>query len=182
MACSQFNGYNAFFVPAFDIVATALSLLTVAESSPKATLLLTARTHETMIPFSGQCGIIATCIDKLVSRVCGISSQGWSYHDALPSYTTVRERLLAAQALLKNADPDAVNTRIATGTLMLPSDHGEAEVPLHTYVSSFNMSYLFFHLVTAYNILRKEGVELGKSDYMLVFNETLGGQPLLWAN
>ncbi|KAJ4146069.1 hypothetical protein LMH87_004899 [Akanthomyces muscarius] len=182
MAHSQFNGYNAFFVPAFDIVATTLSLLTVAESSPNATTLLTARTHETMIPFSGQCGIIATCIDKLVSRVCDISPQGWGYHDALPSYATVRGRLHAAQALLKNADQDTVNTSIATGTLTLPLDDGEAEVPLHTYVTSFNMSYLFFHLVTAYNILRKEGVELGKNGYMLVFNETLGGKPLLWEN
>ncbi|OAR00163.1 hypothetical protein LLEC1_01990 [Akanthomyces lecanii] len=176
MAHSQFNGYNAFFVPAFDIVATTLSLLTVAKSSPNAVLLPTARTHETMIPFSSHCGIIATCIDKLVSRVCGTSPQGWGYHDPLPSYAT------CGNALLKSADQDAVNTRIATGILLLPSEDGETEVPLHTYVSSFNMSYLFFHLVTAYNILRKEGVELGKNDYMLVFNRTLDGKPLLWGN
>jgi hypothetical protein len=28
------------------------------------------------------------------------------------------------------------------------------------------MPHFYFHLVTAYNILRHNGVELGKSDYM----------------
>ncbi|OAA42537.1 hypothetical protein ISF_09709 [Cordyceps fumosorosea ARSEF 2679] len=143
MNCSNINGYNAFFVPAYDVVATTLSLLRHAESAPNASSLLAARTHETMMPLSAHCGIVATCVYKLVSRVCN--------------------RLLAAQALLTATDKDVVNARIATGTLMPPSDDGETEVSVHVYVSSFNLPYLFFHLVTIYNIPREEGVDPGQN-------------------
>lgn len=179
----QFNGYNAFFVPAADVVSTTLSFLTHAESSssPASSTLLEARTHPDMLPFRAHCAIVATCVDKLVSRVCGTSAHGWGYHDSdLTSYAALRTRLEAALRLLRDADPAAVSARIATGTLMLPGDDGEEEVPLHVYVSAFNMSYQYFHMVTAYNILRKEGVPLGKRDYMVRFNSTLDGQPLLW--
>ncbi|KAJ6780279.1 hypothetical protein PWT90_08467 [Aphanocladium album] len=182
MAHTLFNGYNVFFVPAADVVTTALSLLARAESSPSSATLLAARTHETMITLQQHLAIIATCVDKLVARTCGTPAQGWGYFDdGLTTYVALRARLEAAVALLKNADKDVVNARVASGGLMLPNgDGGEDEVPLHVYVSSFNVSYLYFHLVTAYNILRKEGVELGKKDYMVCFNETLGGKPLLW--
>ena len=34
------------------------------------------------------------------------------------------------------------------------------------YVNGWLVPNLFFHMTTAYNILRKEGVELGKLDYL----------------
>lgn len=37
------------------------------------------------------------------------------------------------------------------------------------YVTGYAIPNLFFHLVTAYNILRKEGIPLGKIDYLTPF-------------
>lgn len=57
--------------------------------------------------------------------------------------------------VLKNADKETVMERVAHGAVLLPTGTGEETeaVPVNVFVSSFSMSYLYFHLVTAYNIL-----------------------------
>jgi hypothetical protein len=41
-----------------------------------------------------------------------------------------------------------------------------ADVSAAGYVNGWLVPNLFFHITTAYNILRKEGVDLGKMDYL----------------
>ena len=41
------------------------------------------------------------------------------------------------------------------------------ELPSETYVDEFLMPNFYFHLVTAYDILRMAGVPIGKRDYMM---------------
>ena len=41
------------------------------------------------------------------------------------------------------------------------------ELPSETYVDEFLMPNFYFHLVTAYDILRMAGVPIGKCDYMM---------------
>ncbi len=40
------------------------------------------------------------------------------------------------------------------------------ELPARQYVSDYLMPNLYFHITTAYAILRKLGVPIGKADYM----------------
>lgn len=42
----------------------------------------------------------------------------------------------------------------------------EAEFEALAYVQKFCLPNFFFHFVTAYDILRKEGVPVGKRDYL----------------
>jgi uncharacterized protein len=42
-----------------------------------------------------------------------------------------------------------------------------AEMTGHQYINDFLFPNFYFHLVTAYNILRMAGVQIGKRDYML---------------
>lgn len=51
-------------------------------------------------------------------------------------------------------------TRIDLGQIYL-------ELSGHAYVNDFLMPNFYFHLVTAYDILRMTGVPIGKRDYML---------------
>ena len=41
------------------------------------------------------------------------------------------------------------------------------EMAGHTYVNDFLMPNFYFHIVTAYDILRMVGVSVGKRDYMM---------------
>ena len=41
------------------------------------------------------------------------------------------------------------------------------ELPGSTYINEFLMPNFYFHLVTAYDILRMTGVSIGKQDYMM---------------
>lgn len=51
--------------------------------------------------------------------------------------------------------------------VVLPQRHGE---PLHftgqTFLQQWSLPNFFFHVTTAYALLRQAGVELGKSDYL----------------
>lgn len=186
MSHTQFNGYNAFFVPAHDILTTLLTLLAHASTSPvpEATI-LASRTNTTSQPLPYHAGVVALTVDRLVSRVCGVPSHGWIYRDtSLTTLAAVRERVEAALAMLRAADKDVVNQRCAEGMLMLPDDDaegGQSEVPVHVYVSSFNLTYQWFHLVKVYDLLVMAGVEIGKEEFMVDFNKTLVGKPGLWS-
>lgn len=176
---SQLTGYNAFFAPASDILTTLTTLLSLAESSPQASALLGARTHATMLPLSFQFSVACTTVDKIISRVCGVDPQGWPYDDAsLDSYPAIRARLAAAQALLRGADEELVNMRCKEGTISLPNEDGSrTDTPVSVWLSAFALPNMYFHLGTAYNILRGQGLELGKGVYLGAFNETLSGNP-----
>jgi hypothetical protein len=69
------------------------------------------------------------------------------------------------KTLLLSAPPDdsklAATKRFNFGTNLYADLSGEE------YVNDFLIPNLYFHLVTAYDILRMAGMDIGKSDYML---------------
>jgi len=62
---------------------------------------------------------------------------------------------------LRNAEAVPKRARIVLG----PTLH--IDMPAHDYVNDFLTPNFYFHLVTAYAILRMAGVPIGKADYML---------------
>jgi uncharacterized protein len=52
-------------------------------------------------------------------------------------------------------------------TITLKVGPSERSFPAPVYLSSFAIPNFYFHMTTAYAILRNNGVELGKSDFMM---------------
>jgi hypothetical protein len=48
----------------------------------------------------------------------------------------------------------------------MPSPGGEVTFRGEDYLLYFALPNLFFHAATAYNILRRDGVEVGKMDFL----------------
>lgn len=75
------------------------------------------------------------------------------------------EHIADTQQLVLNVNSDDVEvdefTRINIG------ENIYIELPSSNYVSEFLMPNFYFHLVTAYDILRMVGVPIGKQNYML---------------
>ncbi len=76
----------------------------------------------------------------------------------------VKERLEKTIAYLKTIKPEQLNGR----------EESRVEVPYHPkmtlsafeYATLYLMPNFYFHIVTAYSIIRKNGVEIGKSDLL----------------
>lgn len=81
------------------------------------------------------------------------------------SLAQAHEHITHTQALLSAIDPQDEKLNETTRI-----DLGEAaylEISGSAYVNDFLMPNFYFHLVTAYDILRMAGVPIGKRDYMM---------------
>ena len=73
---------------------------------------------------------------------------------------TTIERLQSAPASkFEGVEDRPTVTPLGTTGLIL-------ELPTHQLLRDWTLPHFYFHVVTAYDILRANGVELGKRDYM----------------
>ena len=73
------------------------------------------------------------------------------------------KRIDLADEGLDKADKELINNRVDQ-TIPLPDGNGgTAQLPGDGQIFGFTLHTIFFHVSTAYGILRKEGVPLGKS-------------------
>ena len=82
-----------------------------------------------------------------------------------PTYATLQALITGAIAELKALTPDEVNALEGRDMVFRL---GERSLPftVEGFLLSFSLPNFHFHATTAYDILRREGVKLGKRDYM----------------
>ncbi|KPM38635.1 hypothetical protein AK830_g7916 [Neonectria ditissima] len=173
MPATPFTLYSASFVVAKDALATLDTILRKGESSPNGAKLPSARIHEDMKPLTFQVYSACNVVKKVVSHTLDIDlSACWGDED-LVTFDDMYTRIARAQELLASADEGVVNGR-GNGTMALKTNvYGTVELPTHAWITSHSLPYMFFFVVTAYAILRKEGVSIGMRDYLEPFNATL---------
>jgi hypothetical protein len=156
-------------VPVLDNFLNALSaILKKAEAHCEAKkiepeALLKARLYPDMFHFTRQVQLVTDFAKGMSARLAGIP---------VPSYLDEEKTFAELQARL-------AKTRDFLASLKKGQFAGAAERPVTikvggqdmsftgtAYLSGFAMPNFFFHLTTAYDILRHNGVELGKRDYM----------------
>lgn len=89
------------------------------------------------------------------------------YDDSEASFPELQARIAKTIAFLETI-PDAAFARAETLELSVPlAPEGTSRVG-QTYLARFGIPNFHFHLATAYNILRHNGVVLGKRDFLWV--------------
>jgi hypothetical protein len=125
--------------------------------------LLTARLYPNMYTFQKQVQVATDWARNNASMLAGVDAQK-APHDE-KSFDDLRARIASTVAFLKGIEPskiDAAEGREITWTtpsntrVMLGEDFA-----LHQAMPQF-----FFHVTTAYAILRHNGVEIAKRDFM----------------
>lgn len=167
--------YGASFVVAKDALSALTVILKKGEQFPQAANLPSARLYDDMKPLAFQVYSACNSARKLVSNILGTdlsSAWGDNYED-LVTFGDMHARIARAQELLASADVEAVNERASGTVSMATNKFGTVELAATAFVSSHNLPYMFFFVVTAYGILRKQGVALELGDYLGPFNETL---------
>jgi uncharacterized protein len=77
----------------------------------------------------------------------------------------LRERIHATLGMLKSIDPKEMEGA-ETREMVIPAGPNKLKLPGADYLLHFAMPNFYFHLTTAYDILRASGVEIGKRNFM----------------
>lgn len=156
--------FDASIIPAKNSLESLKNILQKAESSGNATELLAAQIHPDMLGLSFQIHMITNTCQQVAARLSGTEPK--SYEDNLKTFADYYARIAEVQALVAQADRATIESRVDSTVTIGFGPGKSADLPAVGYVNGYVMPNLFFHLTTVYNIFRKEGVSLGKRDYV----------------
>ncbi|MDD0810180.1 DUF1993 domain-containing protein [Curvibacter sp. RS43] len=125
--------------------------------------LTSARLAPDMLPFTNQIFIATDTAKGCAARLAGVEAP--VYADSETTLPELQARIAKTLAYLKDFSPEQIDgSEERTVTLKLRS--GEVSFTGQNYLQSFAMPNFFFHVTTAYGLLRQQGVPLGKLDFL----------------
>ena len=144
------------------------AILTKAEAHAEArkidpTVLLAARLYPDMLPLTRQVQIACDTAKGAVARLAGLDVP--KHEDTEKTFAELQQRIAKVVAFIESVSPqqiDGSEERKITLTL-----RGQDTVFSGLqYLTGFVLPNFYFHAVTAYDILRHNGVEIGKRDFL----------------
>jgi uncharacterized protein len=125
--------------------------------------LINSRLFPDMLPFSRQVQLVSDMAKSGSSRLAGLEPP--KFEDTESTFAQLQERLDKTLTHLKTfqaphfdgSEERAITVNTARGPI---TQQGKA------YLTQFLLPNFFFHVATAHDILRHNGVELGKADYL----------------
>jgi len=161
-------------VPVFVRGLTILSTLLAkgAEHAAQAGInpqdLLGARLAPDMLPLSAQVQRASDTSKFAIQRIGGVASP--SFPDDETTFDALQERIAKTIAYVQSVDASLLD---AGGETEVQMKWGSASGVFTgtSYLLTMALPNFYFHLVTAYDILRNQGVAIGKLDYLGPFGE-----------
>jgi len=156
-------------VPVIVRTMTSLSnFLTKADADATARgidpqVFLNARLAPDMHPLTRQVQIASDACKLGIARLAGIDAP--SFPDVETTFPELQKRIADTIAFVKSVTPEQIDgTEDKVIVLKFPGR--EMTFPGQTLLLHFTLPNLFFHVTTAYDILRHNGVVLGKMDFL----------------
>jgi len=126
-------------------------------------VLLTARLAPDMLPLTRQVQIASDIAKNSVARLAG--QQPPRFEDTESSIEQLRARIARTIDFL-NSVPASALEGSETRDVKVPLGERTLEFKGADFLQRWAIPNVFFHVVTAYDILRHNGVDLGKRDYL----------------
>ena len=157
-------------VPVFKQLLNSLSaLLTKAEAhaiekkfEPK--VLLDARLYPDMFPLSRQVQIATDFAMSVSARLTGVEVPAYDANEQ--SFAELQTRISKALTFIDSLIPSQFEGSETSEIVLRPGTPKEKTLLGHAYLSNYGLPQFFFHVTTAYGILRHNGLEVGKGDFM----------------
>jgi hypothetical protein len=127
-------------------------------------VLLQPRLAPDMNPLIWQFQMVSEFAARCVARLAEIEVP--NYENTETTFEQLQTRITKAMDYVANVDDEALNTslqRVQTVPLG-PDKSMEFRGPI--YLTHFFLPNFYFHITTAYNILRHNGVAIGKLDFI----------------
>ncbi len=134
-----------------------------AEKKISPSVLVNARLAPDMLPFSGQIQRASDTAKGTIGRLTAVEVP--KFADEETSFAELRDRIARTVAFLESVDAAAFE---GADTKDVTLSAGQLKVTLNgeEYVQKFALPNFYFHVTTAQNILRHNGVQIGKLDYI----------------
>ena len=116
-----------------------------------------------MLPFTKQIQIACDAAKFGVARLAGVEAP--KFEDNETSIAELRERIRKTIAYVQSVPAEQIDGTDAKD-VVVPRRDGSMTLKGEIYLKHFVLPNFFFHVTTAYALLRHNGVELGKSDYL----------------
>ncbi len=163
-----FSMYSAS-APVFKQILNSLSVIVdkaemhATEKKIEPAALLQARLFPDMFPFIRQVQIAADFAKGSAARLGGVEVP--KYEDDEVTFADLKARIAKTVAFIDSVPQDGIEASaqrdITTGT-------GEKTKQWkgQVYLLHYALPHFFFHATTAYDILRHNGVDIGKKDFI----------------
>ncbi len=125
--------------------------------------LLEGRLAPDMFPFTRQVQIVSDTAKGCAARLAG--SEPPSYPDEEKTFPELQQRIAKTIAYLNSFRPEQFEGADArTVTLKFPNR--SMSFSGRDYLTNFVLPNFYFHITAAYAILRHDGINIGKMDYL----------------
>ena len=160
--------YSAFIPGAIRMLNNLSAILGKAQAHCEArhinpTAFLSSRIYPDMFPLTRQIQIASDTAKGGAARLAGIEIP--RFEDEETTFEELRERLAKTVRFLESIEPSQIDGREEAG-IVLNLPNRRIDFKGQQYLTAFVLPNLYFHITTAYNLLRQGGVELGKNDYL----------------
>lgn len=125
--------------------------------------LVTARLFEDMAPLSGQIQRASDTAKFAVVRLGGIDNVAMA--DEETTFADLHARIDKTIALLESVPREAIDGK-EDAAVTLQTPNRTTEFTGQSYALGFVLPNFYFHVTTAYAILRHKGVPIGKRDFL----------------
>jgi len=124
---------------------------------------LTLRLRPDMFTFAGQIQRVSDHAKNASARLAGVEAP--RFEDNETSFAELKARIEKTLAYLATLEPAALELG-AEREITFPLGPNKVHMRGDNYLLHFALPNFYFHLTTAYDILRYAGVEIGKRDFL----------------
>lgn len=132
-----------------------------------ASVLLAARLAPDMLAFTKQIQIATDTAKFCIARLAGVDAPKFDDNEA--SLAELRARIRTTISFLDSV-PAAKVDGSESREVVIPRRDGPITMTGEAYLTNYALPNFFFHVTTAYALLRHNGVDLGKPDYLGALN------------
>ena len=123
----------------------------------------TFRLYPDMFAFARQVQITCDTAKGCMARLAGVEIP--KHEDTETTFTQLKERIAKTLAFIDTIKPEQLNG-VEDREIVLQMRAGPRTFQGLGYAMNFALPNFYFHVTTAYNVLRHNGIEVGKNDYL----------------
>lgn len=125
--------------------------------------LVDARLAPDMLTLAGQIQRASDASKLGTARIAGVTAP--SFPDEEKTWDDLVARVAKTQDFLATVDRALIDGH-EDRAVTIKTREGEASFPAQRYLLQFALPNFFFHVTTAYDVLRHKGMPIGKMDYL----------------
>ena len=164
----SFSMYDASIPVLTQMLGSLSSIIDKAEAHAEAkkidpAALLQARLYPDMFPFLRQVQVATDFARGCAARLAGMEVP--RYEESETTFAGLKERIERSLAFIGSVPRDAVEAS-AQRDIVSGSGATARQFKGQVYLLHYALPHFYFHTTTAYAILRHNGVEIGKKDFI----------------